>query len=324
MKIPFEFIKRAIAPVLIFLIVFGLWWGAWRWVDTNITAATTSVLDSAAKGQFGDQFGAINALFSGLAFAGIIFTIFLQRGDLRETRTAMSQERFDNTFFQLLQVHIAITEKMNISGTHKGSEAFVRFNEHLKSCDKDFYIFCALQKLQRDQVRQIKDSRVVNQILYPALNDADVINLDGYLKTGVGAFENFLDSSKEMHESKIVAAYVKSSSEYIDYFSHYFRNLYHILKFISESSLISEIEKQRYSRFVRSQLSQFELVALFYNSIAKIDLPGRAEIELGHPKMGTLLQRFDTLQNMSPRNLFHPIHQEIFNKNNSKGAVNAN
>src|SRR4051812_39554935 len=29
------------------------------------------------RGIFGDMFGAVNALFSGLAFAGIIFTIFL-------------------------------------------------------------------------------------------------------------------------------------------------------------------------------------------------------------------------------------------------------
>lgn len=30
-------------------------------------------------GQFGDQFGAVNALFSGLAFAGLIITILQQR-----------------------------------------------------------------------------------------------------------------------------------------------------------------------------------------------------------------------------------------------------
>ncbi|OMC72997.1 hypothetical protein BK121_08795 [Paenibacillus odorifer] len=34
------------------------------------------------RGTFGDMFGAVNALFSGLAFAGLIFTIHLQRKDL--------------------------------------------------------------------------------------------------------------------------------------------------------------------------------------------------------------------------------------------------
>ncbi|WP_052421833.1 hypothetical protein [Paenibacillus sp. FSL P4-0081] len=35
------------------------------------------------RGTFGDMFGAVNALFSGLAFAGLIFTIILQRKDLK-------------------------------------------------------------------------------------------------------------------------------------------------------------------------------------------------------------------------------------------------
>jgi len=45
------------------------------------------------RGQFGDMFGAVNALFSGLAFAGVIIALVyqrreleLQRQELRETR----------------------------------------------------------------------------------------------------------------------------------------------------------------------------------------------------------------------------------------------
>ncbi|MDR6554663.1 hypothetical protein [Paenibacillus qinlingensis] len=34
------------------------------------------------RGTFGDMFGAVNSLFSGLAFAGIIYTIYLQRKEL--------------------------------------------------------------------------------------------------------------------------------------------------------------------------------------------------------------------------------------------------
>jgi G3E family GTPase len=43
----------------------------------------------ATRGQFGDLFGAVNAFFTGLAFAGVIFTIFLQRREL-ETTTRLS------------------------------------------------------------------------------------------------------------------------------------------------------------------------------------------------------------------------------------------
>lgn len=82
------------------------------------------------RGTFGDQFGAVNALFSGLAFAGLIYTIILQRRDLelqrhdlaiqrqelQLTRKEMEEQtaefekqnetlkiqRFENTFFNML------------------------------------------------------------------------------------------------------------------------------------------------------------------------------------------------------------------------------
>ena len=38
--------------------------------------------DWPTRGQFGDVFGAVNALFSGFAFAGLIYTVFLQREEL--------------------------------------------------------------------------------------------------------------------------------------------------------------------------------------------------------------------------------------------------
>ncbi len=43
------------------------------------------------KGQFGDTFGALNALFSGLAFAGVIYTILLQRKELKLTREELKK-----------------------------------------------------------------------------------------------------------------------------------------------------------------------------------------------------------------------------------------
>ena len=38
------------------------------------------------RGTFGDLFGAVNALFSGLAFAALIYTIILQREEISQNR----------------------------------------------------------------------------------------------------------------------------------------------------------------------------------------------------------------------------------------------
>jgi hypothetical protein len=45
------------------------------------------------RGTFGDSFGAINSLFSGLALAGIIYTILLQRKELSLQRQELIETR---------------------------------------------------------------------------------------------------------------------------------------------------------------------------------------------------------------------------------------
>lgn len=52
-----------------------------------------SLPDWASRGQFGDLFGAANALFSGLAFAGLIYTVLLQRKELQLQREELRMTR---------------------------------------------------------------------------------------------------------------------------------------------------------------------------------------------------------------------------------------
>ncbi len=47
------------------------------------------------RGQVGDTFGVVNALFSGLAFAGLIYTIHLQRHELSLQRRELELTRIE-------------------------------------------------------------------------------------------------------------------------------------------------------------------------------------------------------------------------------------
>lgn len=49
--------------------------------------------DMSTRGQFGDMFGGLNALFTGLAFAAVIYTILLQRKDLELQRLELQASR---------------------------------------------------------------------------------------------------------------------------------------------------------------------------------------------------------------------------------------
>ena len=59
-------------------------------------------LSLARSGVFGESFGVINTIFSGLAFAGLILTIHLQRHELAESKETFRKERFEDSFYRLL------------------------------------------------------------------------------------------------------------------------------------------------------------------------------------------------------------------------------
>lgn len=73
--------------------------------------------DWQTRGQFGDVFGAANAVFSGLAFAGLIYAILLQREDLSLQRKELELTR------QELQRSAAAQEQSEIALRAQASAA---------------------------------------------------------------------------------------------------------------------------------------------------------------------------------------------------------
>src|SRR5690606_2234634 len=52
--------------------------------------------DLAERGQFGDSFGVLNSLFTGLGFGGLIVTLLLQQKQIRQQeRQILAQQRSD-------------------------------------------------------------------------------------------------------------------------------------------------------------------------------------------------------------------------------------
>lgn len=80
--------KAGLIALILFpiLLVFGGWgftlYAGLQYFDTW-----------AKRGQFGDLFGSVNALFSGLAFAGLIIAVFLQRQELALQREELKLQR---------------------------------------------------------------------------------------------------------------------------------------------------------------------------------------------------------------------------------------
>lgn len=67
-------------------VVLGLWVSCF--VIVYMARSSTSF---EKYGLFGDSFGAVNALFSGLALIGVVVTVYLQSKDLKESVTAQKK-----------------------------------------------------------------------------------------------------------------------------------------------------------------------------------------------------------------------------------------
>lgn len=186
------------------------------------------------SGAFGDTFGAVNALFSGLAFVGLIYAILLQknqlelqREDLKSTQEELIEtreefktqnetlkiQRFENTFFSMLSLHNEITLNTTLkirNGEEKGRDIY-----------KTIY-----NAIYNDMNRQL-----VGDKNYPKEPDKETVS-------------KYIDT---LYQAQL---------------GHYFRNLYTIFKYIDESKISG---KELYTDIVRAQLSNYELLLLFYN-----------------------------------------------------------
>ena len=80
-------------------------------------------------------------------------------------------------------------------------------------------------------------------------------------------------------------------------FEVYFKTLKHILKYIEEN----DIEKLFFSNTIKSQLSRYELVFLFYYTICEID-----------PEFKPLMKTFNIFAGLPPSNLIHEEHYQYF------------
>jgi hypothetical protein len=110
--------------------------------------------------------------------------------------------------------------------------------------------------------------------------------------------EGGMDQSKSMQE-RIEAAYGSFIHHEQSSLGHYFRNLYHIFKFIDESGVKN---KQWYASIVRAQLSNHELCLLFYNALMPQNL-----------KFKILIEKYAVLENMNAELLLEKeLHMPLY------------
>lgn len=248
------------------------WTAIMWWVGTGVVLGLILLGSSAyflfgkweSRGQFGDMFGFANAFFSALAFAGVIIAILLQRDELGLQRKELIQTRVEiRGQKEQLKAQAETLKKQNLENTFF---QLLRFHQEI------------LQSIEYNGKGRAAMRKII-QILRQRL-----------AATKVGSAE-----------ARIKATYMDFHQIFQDQTGHYFRNLYHILKFVNESQAEPE-DKKLYSRLVRAQLSSQELVLLFYNCLS----------ELGSEKFKPLVEKYAMLKHVPRHQLADPAHVELY------------
>lgn len=87
---PIKWASIGAAAVVVVLVM--VWGGLTHFVYPN-PEKPQAVEPVAARGQFGDMFGLANALFSGLAFTGLLVSLAMQRRELSLQRKELAMQR---------------------------------------------------------------------------------------------------------------------------------------------------------------------------------------------------------------------------------------
>ena len=258
--------------VLAIIGVIAAWGLSWWLINKNIDCSTE-------RGTFGDMFGAVNALFSGLAFAGLIVTLLyqkeelkLQREELAQTREelkgqreefeeqnkTMKRQRFENTFFNMLSLQQEIVANLSF-------EYYASPNIRPHNIPEEIFY------------RGVPKGQFHGREVFEGIYKHAIIEYNG-----------------ARHPDGIVK--ILKQNGYIAYpvisvttrFDHYFRHLYHIYRFVDTSDLIEDSERYNYACIIRSQLSDYELVMMFYNCLTS---NGRA-------KFKPLIEKYSVFNNL--------------------------
>lgn len=126
------------------------------------------------------------------------------------------------------------------------------------------------------------------------------------LKIRLSDFEydvQFINRSNKVRVKKIIStSYEEIFNLFGSELGHYFRNMYHMMKYIQEAQITPK-EKRKYFDLIQAQMSNDELYLLFYNAISNY----------GNEKLYPLIIEYSFLENLRYNGFdYFKKHQELF------------
>lgn len=229
-------------------------------------------IDMAATGQVGDFIGGVVGTI--FAFIGTIF-VFLT---LRAQRQQMQKSHFDGVFETLLEQYRqsvsemkVVHEDISIPGKkhkYEGRQVFLPILE-------DFNILYG--EVAEALLALLKKEHPKKRYLTREECQEAVSVAYGYMFYSVGEYSKSYEKTLGFSQGQIAYLVYKNSQHTSlhnlhlnEILSQYYRNLYHMVLFVDKAYYLTKMEKLQYCDIIRSQMSDYEQILLFYNSMTKL------------------------------------------------------
>ncbi|MFC2131796.1 putative phage abortive infection protein [Bacteroidota bacterium] len=283
--IRFSYEKIAFALIWAGLIVIFLAFLTFIFRETHFLGITKESFE--ILGQFGEYIGGI--VGSVWALAGVILfyeTLRFQRRELKLQREELQNQREDNmeqTQQYILQNQTLMTRKLE--GT-----------------------FFQLLSLHNSTV----DSLILNFKYHPSLKGSGKAIIQGrycfnhFYRFYTSTFHDYIDvtgivstDTEDMREL-LNETFEKFYQEFHEDIGHYFRNLFNLGLFVNQSNLYN---KKFYFNLIRSMLSNYELVLLFYFCLSNYG-----------KNMKSLIEKYSLFVQLPASELIDRRHMDLFDK----------
>lgn len=201
------------------------------------------------RGQFGDMFGFLGALFSGLAFAGLIVTIRQQREDLKNQRDEIELQREDLQ----AQTEALKLQKEEIRQTN---EELKLQREEMKAQNKTIM----LQRFETTFFNMLKSQMEIrNSVNFFEHRGKDAI---------IDIFQKYTSVIRR-HGNSEARKYGYDELFLKQYLDQFFRHLIQSLKMIDTADFLSVQEKYYYSEILSSHMTLYELGVFLYYCLSE-------------------------------------------------------
>lgn len=212
----------------------------------------------------GDAIGGITAPFVAILAAILTFLAFWVQCDFNEKQqTSIKKQRFEHNFYEMLNIHESITCSLKMEIIDESAD---------------------VESSSRTIAR--REGRDVFQLLYEVMPiSASTGAINGIIILNAQQYKGLRELFAKRDEDRLTI-YERNSE--VGKLDHYFRQLYNIFRMIAEDDGLTDKEKYEYARIVRSTLSQYELVILFYNCLSS----------QGVDKFKPLIQDFAVMNNL--------------------------